>query len=255
MRTRSPRAAARPVRMAAPFPWLLGWRSMRTVESSTAPSTLSVPSVEPSSTTIISRSTGSSTSRIRRRISSTVFRSLYTGTMTVRSLYSPMCASGTLLLEHLREPGDGALQSFPQRNGRLPAEQLLGQGDVGLPLGGVVDRERFVDDLAGRTGELHDDVGQLPDGELVGVADVHGTDVVGVEQPEQAPDLIVDVAEAARLAAVAVHRDRLALQGLDDEVGDDPAVVRAHTGSVRVEDPHDTDVQPVAAVVRHRHRL
>ncbi len=52
------------------------------VESPIAASTLSVPSDEPSSTTITSMSTLMSAARMRRRTSATVERSLNTGTMT-----------------------------------------------------------------------------------------------------------------------------------------------------------------------------
>ena len=48
------------------------WSRTRTVESSSAPSTLSVPSDEPSSTTMTSSVRGSSTARMRRMISATV---------------------------------------------------------------------------------------------------------------------------------------------------------------------------------------
>ena len=83
MRMRSPRASANPVRMAAPLPWFTLWRSTRTVESSMAPRTLSEPSLEPSSTTMICSTSGISTARMRRITSATVVRSLNTGTITV----------------------------------------------------------------------------------------------------------------------------------------------------------------------------
>ncbi len=49
-----------------------------------APSTLSEPSLDPSSTTMIWSTTGSSTARMRRMTSATVVRSLNTGTITVK---------------------------------------------------------------------------------------------------------------------------------------------------------------------------
>ena len=42
---------------------------------------------------------------------------------------------------------DRALQALAQRHRGLPAEDLLGQRDVGLALLGVVGRQRLVDDL------------------------------------------------------------------------------------------------------------
>ncbi len=71
--------------MAAPFPWFCGCLMTRTVESSSAPRTLSEPSLEPSSTTTIWSTSGSgnSTARMRLITSATVDRSLNTGVITV----------------------------------------------------------------------------------------------------------------------------------------------------------------------------
>ena len=70
-----------------------------------------------------------------------------------------------------------------------------------------------------------------------------------------AVDQVVDVAERAGLAAVAVDRDRLAAQRLDDEVADHPAVVGVHPRAVGVEDPHHLDAEVVLAVVVEEQRL
>ena len=52
-----------------------------------------------------------------------------------------------------------------------------------------------------------------------------GPDERPLEHGQQSAHLVVDVAEAAGLRAVAVDGDRLAAQGLADEVGHDAAVV------------------------------
>ena len=70
-----------------------------------------------------------------------------------------------------------------------------------------------------------------------------------LHQAHEAFDQIVDVAEGARLAAVAIDRDRLALQGLDDEVRDHAPVVRMHARPVGVEDPRDLDLELVLAAI------
>ncbi len=62
-------------------------------------------------------------------------------------------------------------------------------------------------------------------------------------------DQIVDIAEGAGLGAVAVEGDRLVLQRLDDEVGDDAAVIGVHARPVGVEDAGDADLQIVLAVI------
>ena len=68
-------------------------------------------------------------------------------------------------------------------------------------------------------------------------------------------DQVVDVAEGARLAAVAEDRDRAVGQRLAQEGRDRAAVVRAHARAVGVEDPHDRRVHALLAVVGHRQRL
>ncbi len=68
--------------MAAPFPRFASCVMTRTVLSASWRNTSRVPSVLPSSTTTISSSTGRSTMRMRRTISTTVLRSSNTGTIT-----------------------------------------------------------------------------------------------------------------------------------------------------------------------------
>ena len=64
-----------------------------------------------------------------------------------------------------------------------------------------------------------------------------------------------DVAEAARLLAVAEDRDVLVAQRLAHERRHRAAVVQAHARAVGVEDADDLRVDPVVAVVGHRHRF
>ena len=82
MSTRSPVTCSSPVRIAAPLPRFAACLTTLTVLSPSWPSTCCVPSELPSSTSTNSRSIGSSTARIRRMISTTVLRSLKTGTIT-----------------------------------------------------------------------------------------------------------------------------------------------------------------------------
>ena len=68
-------------------------------------------------------------------------------------------------------------------------------------------------------------------------------------------DHVVDVAEAARLRAVAVDGDVLARQRLADDVGDDASVVAAHARTVSVEDARDAHVGAARAQEIERQRL
>ena len=81
---------------------------------------------------------------------------------------------------------DRALQAVAQRHLGRPAEQLARERDVGPALLGVVDGQRLVDDLGGRAGQLVDDLGELEQRELVGVADVDGVVVAGLRERDDA---------------------------------------------------------------------
>ena len=78
---------------------------------------------------------------------------------------------------------------------------------------------------------------QLAHAELVRIADVDRTGevVCGFHQSYQPVDLVVYIAERARLATIAIDRNGFALQCLDNEVGHDPAVVRVHARAVGIE--------------------
>src|SRR4051812_23317931 len=255
IRTRSPVTCSRPVRIAAPLPRLAVCFTTLTVESPSWLSTCWVPSELPSSTITNSRSTGSSTARIRRMISTTVVRSLNTGTITESLRYPPVSTSATwhpggVVTELRAVRGERALEPLSELDLRLPTEQLLRQGDVGLALGRVVGGERLERDLRRRAGDVDHRLGELEDRELVRVADVHRADVVGLEQRRDAADLVVHEAERPRLLAVAVHRERLAAHGLHEEVRHDAPVGGPQTRPEGIEDADDADVEAMAAVVR-----
>ena len=96
---------------------------------------------------------------------------------------------------------DGALQAVAQRDLRLPAEEVACARDVGSALLGVVRGQRLVHDLGARARDRDDGLGELEQGELVGVADVDGEVLAGLGERDQAADEVLDVAERARLAA------------------------------------------------------
>src|SRR5512146_2033317 len=116
-------------------------------------------------------------------------------------------------------------QAFVERDLGLPAEELPRARDVGLPHLRVVDRQGLEHDLARRPGGREDSLGQLEDGVLAGVADVDRQVLAGLGEQDQAPDQVVDVAEAPRLRAVAVDGERLLGERLAQEVRDRAAVV------------------------------
>ena len=130
------------------------------------------------------------------------------------------------------------------------ASVMSGQRRVGSSVGSGSKTIPDVDPVTSRT-----KCARSRHGALVGVADVDGAGERGVEQGQQAPDLVVDEAQAPGLAAVPVDGQGLAPQGLHDEVGHDPAVARREPGAVGVEDPGDAHVHPVGAVHGHGQAL
>ncbi len=95
----------------------------------------------------------------------------------------------------------------------------------------------------------------LLDRHLLRIADVDRVVLLRQHQADDAVDEIADVAEAARLRAVAEHRDVLVGERLRDERRHGAAVTDAHARTIGVEDADDLGVDLVEAAVRHRHRF
>ena len=113
---------------------------------------------------------------------------------------------------------------------------------------GVVGRLRRRHDLDLATGGHHRCARELEHRDLDRVAEVdRRVERLGARHREAALDQIADVAERARLRAVAVERDRRATQRLDEEVRDHAAIAHGHPRSVRVEDADDPRIDAMAA--------
>ena len=104
-------------------------------------------------------------------------------------------------------------------------------------------RQVTVDDAARRARHPDDRARDLLDRHLPRVADVDRVVHVGQHQPDDAVHQIGDVAEAARLRAVAENRDVLVPQRLRHERGHGASVVEPHPRAVGVEDADDLRVQ------------
>ncbi len=68
-------------------------------------------------------------------------------------------------------------------------------------------------------------------------------------EPQHQFHQIVHIAERPRLRAISVNGDGLALQGLHDEVRNNPSIIRVHSRAVGVEQPSYLDREAVLAVV------
>ena len=134
---------------------------------------------------------------------------------------------------------------------RLPAEDFLGAGDVGLSHFGIVHGKWFLLDRASRSGDAKDFLAELSDRHFARVADVHRLVKIRHHQTENSIDQVGDIAEAAGLRTVAENREWLAGEGLADERRHHTAIIEAHAGAISVEDSDDVGVHPVVAVVGH----
>src|SRR6478609_10944151 len=151
-----------------------------------------------------------------------------------------IAAATPIRLRNDRLPSEArkhASQTLFQLNLGLPAEQLARAGDVRLPDLRVVDGQSLVDELALRAGDPEDDLGELVERELGGIAEVHGQVLAGLRKRYEPMDEIVDVAEAQGLGAVSEHSQKLALKGLSHKRRNRTPVARPHAGPIGVEDP------------------
>ena len=158
-----------------------------------------------------------------------------------------------VLLRHRRlgrllaAPLDVAAHALGKRRRRRPAELLAGAlagHDLRPQVAGPGGR---VDDL-GVADDLLDELGDLPDRDVLvadQVVDAVGGDVVEAER--DAVGEVLDVDEAARLHAVARQGERLALERLIDERGDDRRL--AGPGTVGDPEAQDRVVDPVELLI------
>ena len=194
-----------------------GCLTIVTVLSPSWASTSRVPSALPSSTTMISRSMrqldrAHAAHDLDHRVAlvedrhdhrelpvASAVRAVRHGCCHALAPPVPLVGAGETLAELDRRAPSRA---------RSRASVMSGWRCVGSSIG-----QRLEHDLRRSTPVTSSTVlGQLEDRELVGVADVHRADVVGLEQTRGCPaHLVVDVAERTGLLAVAVDRERLAL--------------------------------------------
>src|SRR5712692_586087 len=149
------------------------------------------------------------------------------------------------------EPGDGAAEAVVEGHRWLPPQYVLGAPDIGPADFGIVYGEGPVFDRAATATEVANALSQLEHADLIGVAQVDRIDAATVEEPDDARDEVVHIAQAASLAAVTIHRDGRAPKRLSDERGDRATVVGSHPRAVSVENPGDASLEPVGTLVGH----
>src|SRR5688572_17645397 len=83
---------------------------------------------------------------------------------------------------------------------------------------------------------------KLEHGELTRVAEIERAgQALTFHEAHEALNEIIDIAEAARLAAIAVDGEIVATQSLDDEVRYHAAIIGEHARTVGVEDADDAN--------------
>lgn len=153
------------------------------------------------------------------------------------------------------EIGDGGFEPLLELDAGLPMEERLGFGDVRAALLGVVGRERLEDNGGGRACEGDDLVGELENAEFGRIADVDGTRFGGIHEANGHFDEVVDIAKRAGLGTIPIDSERLIVERLHDEIGDNAAIVGVHTGSVGVENAGKADGNLVGSMVVKKERL
>lgn len=109
---------------------------------------------------------------------------------------------------------------------------------------------RFATDL------LKNEFGQLEHGELTWVAKVHWSDnLLLLHEAHESFDEIVDIAEGSGLGTLAVNREILSLEGLNDEVGDNATIVGKHARTVGIKNTDHADIDAVFAMIVKEERL
>src|SRR5215469_6642449 len=68
-------------------------------------------------------------------------------------------------------------------------------------------------------------------------------------------DLIRNVTETSRLAAIAIDCQLVATQGLSQEIGNDTTVAHLQARSIRVKDAHQVSIYILVTVIGHYKRL
>lgn len=155
------------------------------------------------------------------------------------------------------EIGDGAFEAGFKRDGRRPVEMLARGRNVGLALQGIIGRQGTKHQLRARARHLDNFLSELENGELARVPKIQRADAaaVGIHEPDKAFNHVVYVAEGARLTTFAVDGDGFPFKSLDDEVGDDAAIIGMHARPIGVEDAGDADIELVLAVIVEEQRF
>src|SRR5579859_415840 len=170
------------------------------------------------------------------------------------------CHSISILLageEPLFEVLDGESQASFQGDARLPLQPLFRARNIRSPplrvslhaIFSLARQTSFV------TSKLINRFRQFKNAGLNRVADIHRQMDIRENQPVEAFDKVIDIAEATGLSASSVDGQRLASQSLAYEIRHHAPIIQAHTWSIGIKDTDDMRIEVMIAMVSHDHRF
>src|SRR4029450_4870544 len=86
-------------------------------------------------------------------------------------------------------------QTFAKADLWTPTEHTLGEGDIGASALRVVVGQRHERQLGVAPGDVEHGLSELEHGALIGIAEVDRTDVIALEEPQEAVDQVVNETE------------------------------------------------------------
>src|SRR5215510_5556269 len=149
----------------------------------------------------------------------------------VGSMHRP--AAGRHRLCYLvTEIGDRFTQPSGKLNCRLPPAQLTGATNVRLASLGIILGESRTDEVASASGETNDRLGQIEDGQFLGVTEIDRSCLPRHQDAIDTFDKVGNIAEATCLGSIAKDRNVLTAKRLGDEARNGPAIFQPHARAV-----------------------
>ena len=148
-----------------------------------------------------------------------------------------------------------SFQALLPRNPRLPLQDTFRYCDIRLANLRIILRQRLVNNLALAARQVNDFTSEPLHRDLFRIPNVHRRHVIRHHQLVNPFDEIGDIADAARLVALAEHCDIFVPQRLRHECRDRTAIINAHPLPICIKDPGNSRVELMIAMVGHRHRF
>src|SRR5688572_12879032 len=119
----------------------------------------------------------------------------------------------------------------------------------------IVHWQFAVFELAGAAGHLQDFDGKIKYGAFLGISNIEWcVQFAGCghrTERDNSFNQIRNEAEAARLKTITVYRQWFPLESLNNEVRNDPPVVRSHSRTVGIEDSNNPGIDIVITAIGH----